>query len=98
LPILMEHRPDLRVQVFDCAATGLVAISNLDPANRVLHDRYDAIIRQYQSMTLQEFGAERFFASFAHVDAAAEVAAGFPTFKPVMLERSALQRPERSSP
>jgi hypothetical protein len=98
LPILQEHRPDLRVQVLDCAATGLVAISNLHPANRVLHDRYDAIVRQYQNMTLPEFGVERFFASFVHVDASAEVAAGFPTFKPVMLERSALQRPERSSP
>jgi hypothetical protein len=98
LPILQEHRPDLRVQVLDCATTGLVAISGLDPANRVLHDRYDAIVQQYQDVTLEAFGVERFFASFAHVDAAAEVAAGFPTFKPVMLERSGLVRPERSSP
>jgi hypothetical protein len=98
LPILQEHRPDLRVQVLDCATTGLVAVSNLDPANRVLHERYDAIVRQYLDVTLQSFGVERFFASFAHVDAAAEVAAGFPTFRPAMLEPSALQRPERSSP
>jgi hypothetical protein len=98
LPILQEHRPDLRVQVLDCATTGLVAVSNLDPANRVLRDRYDAIVRQYKSVTLDQFGVGKFFDSFAHVDASAEVAAGFPTFKPVMLERSALQRPERSSP
>jgi hypothetical protein len=98
LPILQEHRPDLRVQVLDCGTTGLVAVSNLAPSNRVLHDRYDQIVRQYQDVTLAGFGVERFFASFAHVDAAAEVAAGFPTFRAVMLEPSVLQRPERSSP
>jgi hypothetical protein len=49
-------------------------------------------------MTLEAFGVERFFASFAHVDAAAEVAAGFPTFRPVMLEAAGRHRPERSSP
>jgi hypothetical protein len=98
LPILQEFRPDLSVRVLDCAATGLVAISNLDPDSRVLRERYDEIIRKYQDLSLQAFGVERFFSSFAHVDAAAEVAAGFPTFRPVMLEPSARQRPERSSP
>ena len=98
LPILAEHRPDLKVQVFDCAPTGLVAISNLDPSSRVLRDRYDTILRQYQDMTLQAFGVERFFASFAHVDAAAEAAAGFPTFRPVMQAPSSATAPVRSSP
>ncbi|MCX7288045.1 MAG: hypothetical protein NTW20_10945 [Rhodobacterales bacterium] len=98
LPILQDYRPDLKVQVFDCATTGLVAVTNLDPANRVLHDRYDEIVQRFQDMTLRAFGVERFFASFEHVDAAAEVAAGFPTFRPVMLDASALHRPERSSP
>lgn len=98
LPILQEHRPDLKVQVFDCAPTGLVAVTNLDPANRVLRDRYHAIVLQYQDITLNEFGVERFFGSFEHVDAAAEVAAGFPTFRPVMLDPSSLPRRELSSP
>jgi hypothetical protein len=98
LPILAEYRPDLKVQVFDCASTGLVAVTNLDPENRVLHDRYDEIVQRYRDLTLQAFGVERFFGSFDHVDAAAEVAAGFPTFRPVMLDAAALTRPERSSP
>ena len=98
IPILQEHRPDLKVQVFDCAATGLVAVTNLDPDNRVLSDRYDAIVGAYRDMTLQDFGVERFFSGFAHVDAAAEVAAGFPTFRPVMLDRSSLLQPEWASP
>lgn len=98
LPILQEYRPDLRVQVFDCAKTGLVAVSNLAPSNRVLHDRYDEIVTKYLDVTLAAFGVERFFSSFAHVDSAAEAAAGFPTFRPVMLEPSDLHQPERSSP
>ena len=98
IPILQEHRPDLKVQVFDCDSTGLVAVSNLDPSSRVLQDRYDDIVRHYLDVTLADFGVERFFSSFAHVDAAAEVAAGFPTFRPVQLDPSALSSPERSSP
>jgi hypothetical protein len=98
LPILAEYRPDLRVQVFDCASTGLVAVSNLAPSSRVLHDHYDEIVSRWQDVTLDSFGVERFFAGFAHVDAAAEVAAGFPTFRPVMQAASDLRLPERSSP
>jgi hypothetical protein len=98
LPILKEHRPDLKVQVLDCASTGLVAVTNLDPGNRVLRERYEAIVAAYREVTLRDFGVDRFFAGFAHADAAAEVAAGFPTFRPVMLAPSALRRPERSSP
>ena len=97
LPILQEHRPDLKVQVFDCAATGLVAVTNLDPGNTALRERYDAIVQQYREMALREFGIERFFSSFALVDSAAEIAAGFPTFKPVILDRSAVWQPERAS-
>lgn len=98
LPILQEHRPDLTVEVLDCAPTGLVAVRGLSPGNRVLRDRYDSILRDYTDLTLDAFGVGRFFASFAHVDAAAEADAGFPRFRPVMLDLSGLSRPERSSP
>jgi hypothetical protein len=98
IPILQEHRPDLKVQVFDCAATGLVAVTNLNPDSRVLQDRYEAIVARYKDMTLRSFGVDRFFSSFAHLDAAAEMAAGFPLFRPVMLDPATLTRPERSSP
>jgi hypothetical protein len=98
IPILKEYRPDLTVEVLDCASTGLVAVRGLSPGNRVLRDRYDSILRDYTDLTLEAFGVERFFASFSHVDAAAEADAGFPRFRPVALDQARLQKPERSSP
>ncbi|WP_374647374.1 hypothetical protein [Tabrizicola sp.] len=98
LPILQEHRPDLAVEVLDCSPTGLVLVRGLSPGNRVLRDRYDSIVRAYADLTLEAFGVERFFASFAHVDAAAEADAGFPRFRPIMIEPTQVARPERSSP
>jgi hypothetical protein len=46
VPILQKHRPDLTVQVFDAAPTGLVVVSNLDPDNKTLAKNYDAIVAQ----------------------------------------------------
>ena len=82
IPILQEHRPDLTVQVLDCAPTGLVVISNLDPQNRALGDAYDSIVSRYRDLSLADFGVERFFGSFAYVDARAMVQDGFPPFRP----------------
>lgn len=47
LPILTKYRPDLRVHVFDCPPTGLVAISRVDPTSRVLADSYYDIIDEH---------------------------------------------------
>jgi hypothetical protein len=80
IPILQEYRPDLTLQVLDCAPTGLVVLSGLDPENRMLQDNYDRIVAQYRDVTLADFGTERFFGSFTYVDARQEAAAGFPAF------------------
>ncbi|MEM9011020.1 MAG: glycosyltransferase [Pseudomonadota bacterium] len=47
VPILRRHRPDLQVNVFETFIgpyrKGLAVISGLDPTNRVLEERYEAI-------------------------------------------------------
>lgn len=60
ITILREYRPDLQVEVLKLAPTGLVSITNLDPANTVLRDRYDEIVARYLPMSLADFGLERF--------------------------------------
>lgn len=86
IPILQEYRPDLTVQVLDCAPTGLVVVSNLKPQNRVLSQNYDRIVSQYRDLSLADFGVERFFASFPYVDAQALAHDGFPPFRPACRE------------
>ncbi len=60
VPLLKEHRPDLKFQLFDVAPTGLVVVSNLDPENRALSDNYDAIIKTYDNISDVEEIAGRF--------------------------------------
>lgn len=48
IPILRKYRPDLQVTLVDSAPTGLVCVSGLDPASRVLHDRYLEIVREFR--------------------------------------------------
>lgn len=47
LPILQQYRPDLKIQVFDAARTGLVVVSDLNPKSTMLLDNYDEIIKTY---------------------------------------------------
>lgn len=46
---LAEHRPDLCLLPLDCSPTGLLVIAGLDPANRVLWQDYNPIVRQHLS-------------------------------------------------
>jgi hypothetical protein len=64
LPILKRHRQDLKVQVLDCASTGMVVISGLDPESQVLKAAYTAILSEWLDMSLGQFGVERFLAEF----------------------------------
>ncbi len=63
LAILKEFRPDLRLQPFNAAPTGLVAVTNLDPCSTVLSERYFAIVERYRSAPLAEHG-RRFAETF----------------------------------
>lgn len=46
---LAELRPDLTLLPLDTSPTGLLLIAGLDPANRVLWNRYNPIVRQYSA-------------------------------------------------
>jgi hypothetical protein len=81
IPILQDYRPDLTIQVLNCAPTGLVVVSNLDPKNRVLTRKYDEIIARFTDLTLADYGVEKFYASFTYVDAVALGNDGFQTFR-----------------
>jgi hypothetical protein len=47
IPTLQRYRPDLCVVPIDTYPTGLLMVLGLDPANRVLSERYDEIITSY---------------------------------------------------
>ena len=67
LPILRQHRPDLRVVIADCPPTGLVLLTGLDAKSTVLREHYEEIVARWQ-MTLDDYGFERFRAEFPTVD------------------------------
>jgi hypothetical protein len=86
IPILQEYRPDLRIQVLDCAPTGLVVVSDLKPKNTVLARSYDTILARYRDLTLAEYGVDKFYGSFTYVDAVALGNDGFQTFRPAAVD------------
>jgi hypothetical protein len=54
LPLLRRERPDLRIEVLDCPPTGLVLITNLDPASRTLQARLNQLTRELTTGTPPE--------------------------------------------
>ena len=50
IPILQKYRPDLRTVLVDCAPTGLVCLTNLDPSSSLLEDNYLDIVGEFQAM------------------------------------------------
>lgn len=62
IPILREHRPDLEVRVLDLLPSGLVAVTQTNPASTVLGGMYDDLVARYRDMSLTEFGLGRFAA------------------------------------
>ncbi len=79
LPILQRYRPDLKITVLDANPSGLVMVSNLDPDNTVLFDRYDEILASYEQ-PLDKYGLQKFANSFDYVSSEAYVMADFPDF------------------
>lgn len=52
LPILRRYRPDLTVEVVDCAPTGLGLVRGLDPGNDTLTRNYEAILAEWRDIAL----------------------------------------------
>jgi hypothetical protein len=81
LPILQRYRPDLTIEMLDCKPTGLLMVTGLNPKSTVLSRKYDAILTEFQEVHLQDYGLDRFTASFDLVSAKDIAAAGYPMFK-----------------
>jgi hypothetical protein len=59
LPILRRYRPDLRIETFDSAWTGLILISNLDPSSNVLNEAYMEALAAFFPVDLRDYGVGR---------------------------------------
>jgi hypothetical protein len=59
VPLLKTHRPDLDIKIFDCAPTGLVAVSNLDPGSTKLKDMYSSLVGELRAFDLEKHTIER---------------------------------------
>ncbi|MEM6904346.1 MAG: class I SAM-dependent methyltransferase [Pseudomonadota bacterium] len=98
IPILARWRPDLAVEVLDCAKTGLVIVHGLNPEDGVLDREFDAIMAEFKELTLAEFGVERFFSSFAFTPASEVASGGFAFLKGVAQDHSQRQTQSWVSP
>ena len=47
LAILMDHRPDLHIEIVGAPPSGLVLVNKLDPASRILADNFESLVRDY---------------------------------------------------
>ncbi len=61
--LLKRFRPDLRITSFDAEPTGLVVVTNLDPASTTIADNYDAMLAAIREMDLAAFGVRAFIES-----------------------------------
>lgn len=70
LLILRKYRPDLRIEIFDAALTGIVAVTNLDPKSQVLSENYIEAVESFATLEMQDYGLRRFFGELNLLDAA----------------------------
>ena len=68
LPVLKQYRPDLRIRFLDCGPTGLVAVTNLDPASTVLPSLYNKIVDETMTLSLEEFGMQTLWDLYPTID------------------------------
>ncbi len=64
LPILRQYRPGLKISVVDCAPTGLVVLTGLDPTDDSLTRNYLAILAEWTGKGLDDYGLARFAEEF----------------------------------
>lgn len=62
VPVLLRrHRPDLRLLTLDAPPTGLVLVTGLDPASRIINERYAMMVDEMMETDLAQFGTARLF-------------------------------------
>lgn len=98
IPILREHRPDLRIDVLDCKPTGLVLLSGLKPGSRILPRAYDRIVEDWTDVTLRDYGLDRFHDAFDMVSAAGDLSSGLTRFDHLRLDETVAITPEFVTP
>jgi hypothetical protein len=54
VPLLRAHRPDLKIFLLDCAPTGVVVVSNLNPASTILTEAYGGLVDKLREMDLEK--------------------------------------------
>ncbi len=59
--LLRKYRPDLRIECFDSALTGVVLVTNLDPKSRVLSERYVEAVEEFAALDLRLHGIRNYF-------------------------------------
>ncbi len=59
VPILKKFRPDLKVFLLDCAPTGLVAITNLNPTSTELSSQYQTALEEMRQLDIESFTMSR---------------------------------------
>lgn len=47
IPILRKYRPELKLYCFNAPPTGLIMVTNLDPENTILTEKYDEIMQDW---------------------------------------------------
>nr|WP_294501307.1 class I SAM-dependent methyltransferase [uncultured Rhodopila sp.] len=69
LLILRQYRPDLRIECFDAALTGLVVVTNLDPKSEVLSAKYVEAVESFAKLDLRDYGLRRYHDELNMLDA-----------------------------
>ncbi|MHB2208475.1 hypothetical protein [Methylobacterium sp. CM6257] len=64
IPVLKNFRPDLEVFVLDCAPTGLVGITNLDPGSDTLSKNLQEITGLMRDLDLESYTIDRLWQEF----------------------------------
>ena len=93
IPIIRRWRPDLTLTVLDAKPSGVVVLSGLNPKDDTLKQNYDAILAEFQTLTLEDYGLETFTAQYELTDCRAEEEAGFPLFKAIKLDEAQALKP-----
>ena len=63
--LLKRRRPDLSIITLDAAPTGLVLITNLNPADRMLEDTYDFCVSEMLCWSLEDIGLPAYYTEMA---------------------------------
>ena len=61
VPIIEKYRPDIGILLVDCAPTGLVLLTNLDPSSAVLRQNYIRIVKEFRDLPNDFDGIRDFY-------------------------------------